>query len=538
MNTSPSSTRSPRFPTFSRFLRWFFSRRTLGRLLVSLAALASVIALVCTEEHWRGKRAWQNYKLQLEAQGEKLDWKDYLPPPVPDAQNFAMTPFLAPLFDFNSRPRPAGQSLWRDTNGYNRVIGLQEAIGALERTTADHNQPRTAQWMTDLQGWAVALSRGTNKVPATAAPSLTRAEAATVVLRGLEKFNPIVDELRSASQRPFARFNIRYEDDFAPAILLPHLHCLKQATVLFQVRASAELALGRKDHAWSDTKMALYLADTLKEEPFLISKLVQVALVQLSLRPIWEGLAEHRWSDAQLLEIAQRLGKVDLLADTAMRGERALNIRTIEQLRDQGIIDGDDLSKRLPSLFSFLVGGFFYQNELAIVRIYQQFFVPVADEATQRIYPFRAVTNDAALAKAVAEGFRPYNLLARLLLPSITQAATKFAFGQTRVNEAIVACALERYRLAEGQFPESLEPLSPRFLPKMPHDIITGVALLYHRTPDGQFILYSVGWNEEDDGGTVVLTPAKQPSSDLTQGDWVWQYPAPAVSPVQEAARK
>ena len=87
MNNTAPSPASPRFPTFSRLIRWFFSRRTFGRLLVALAALATLIALVCAEENWRGKRAWLNYKHQLEAQGEKLDWKDYVPTPVPDAQN-------------------------------------------------------------------------------------------------------------------------------------------------------------------------------------------------------------------------------------------------------------------------------------------------------------------------------------------------------------------------------------------------------------------------------------------------------------------
>ncbi len=119
--------------------------------------------------------------------------------------------------------------------------------------------------MTDLPGWAAALTGKTNKASATAAPSLTRAEAAAEVLRGLERFNPIVDELRSASQRPYARFNIHYDGDSVQAILLPHLACVKQATVLFQVRASAELALGQTDQAWADTKMALYLADTPKD---------------------------------------------------------------------------------------------------------------------------------------------------------------------------------------------------------------------------------------------------------------------------------
>jgi len=40
----------------------------------------------------------------------------------------------------------------------------------------------------------------------------------------------------------------------------------------------------------------------------------------------------------------------------------------------------------------------------------------------------------------------------------------------------------------------------------------------------GRFLLYSIGLNEKDDGGTVVLT--KQGTVDREKGDWVWQYPA------------
>jgi hypothetical protein len=304
---------------------------------------------------------------------------------------------------------------------------------------------------------------------------------------------------------------------------------------LFQVRASAELAMGRTDQAWADTRMALYFADALKDEPFLISKLVQIALEQIALQPIWEGLAEHRWSDAQLVEIEQRLGQINLLADAAMRGERAAGFLTVEQLRDHDMLDPEDSSVRFPRFASLLLGGFFYQNELFLARMYQQFVVPVADAANQRIYPSRAVANDAAMAKEVAAGFRPYRLISRMMLPAITEAETKFAFGQTRVNQAIVACALERYRLAEGRFPESLKPLNPRFLPTMPHDIITGAPFIYRRTPDGQFILYSVGWNEKDDGGTIVLPGGKDHKRDLTEGDWVWQYPTPAAPSAQTA---
>ena len=87
----------------------------------------------------------------------------------------------------------------------------------------------------------------------------------------------------------------------------------------------------------------------------------------------------------------------------------------------------------------------------------------------------------------------------------------------------MLACALERYRRANGEFPETLEALAPKFIDRIPHDIIDGEPLKYRRTDDGQFILYSVGWNETDDGGKVGRTKACNP--DPKQGDWVWRYP-------------
>jgi hypothetical protein len=85
---------------------------------------------------------------------------------------------------------------------------------------------------------------------------------------------------------------------------------------------------------------------------------------------------------------------------------------------------------------------------------------------------------------------------------------------------AMLACALERYRLAEGHYPEELNVLAPRFISVLPHDIINGQPLKYRRTDNGKFILYSVGWNEKDDGGVIALGKSKY--QDVLQGDWVW----------------
>jgi hypothetical protein len=137
--------------------------------------------------------------------------------------------------------------------------------------------------------------------------------------------------------------------------------------------------------------------------------------------------------------------------------------------------------------------------------------------------------------------FLRHRFFCRFLLPGFSGILEKTAFAQTAADTAIIACALERYRLVHGQFPESLQALtSPlgtpaegsrttRFIDKLPHDIINGEPFKYHFTKDGQYVLYSVGWNETDDGGRVYVgkgserNPRHGGSDAPQEGDWVWQ---------------
>ena len=84
----------------------------------------------------------------------------------------------------------------------------------------------------------------------------------------------------------------------------------------------------------------------------------------------------------------------------------------------------------------------------------------------------------------------------------------------SNINQALIACALECYHLAHGEYSETLDALIPQFLDKIPHDVIGGQPPHYRRAADGTFLLYSIGWNGRDNGG------ARGKSN--TDGDWVW----------------
>jgi hypothetical protein len=258
-------------------------------------------------------------------------------------------------------------------------------------------------------------------------------------------------------------------------------------------------------------------------------------MLNLTLQPVWEGLEEHKWSDAQLVELNQELAKLDFLADYefSMRGERATSMADIEYLRRtrnfNGFFNGFDNTPNndntapavVEAAYHLVPSSVFYQNELVIARAHQEWFLPIVDVERHNVSP-ETTRLAATNIEQLLIHWSPNNILSRMFLPFLPSVVKKYAYAQSSVDMARVACALERCRLAQGEYPETLDALLPRFIETLPHDVISGQPLKYHRTGSGQFALYSVGWNGTDDGGTVVLRKPSKLTIDYDKGDWVW----------------
>src|SRR5439155_8993963 len=163
----------------------------------------------------------------------------------------------------------------------------------------------------------------------------TRAQAAPVVLDGLKTNDMIFAELREASQRPHSRYPIIYNLENPWGILLPHLANVRAVCQRLQLKACAELAAGRSDDALADVQLILSLADSVKEEPFVVSYLLRAACVHLAIQPVWEGLADHIWTDAQLQVLQARFQQYDFVASMKQPFdcERAAGALTAELIR-------------------------------------------------------------------------------------------------------------------------------------------------------------------------------------------------------------
>jgi hypothetical protein len=517
--------------TTRRFLRWLFSKRTLSRFAFALAAFVTLVALFYAVENWRGRRAWNTYKQQMDAQGQNLDWTAIIPPKIADENNFAATPFLRLI----SRP-------WPEVEGELKKVwptNFNAASARFESVRPKKSDNTVGRRLVDLPAWESAFLSISTKEKVQAAPgsendSAARAKAATALLDHLKIYDPVLDELRQASARPQSRFNINYDVENPAAILLPHLAKIKEVCKVLQVRASAELALEQTDKAWQDAQLMLRICETLKGDPFLISYLVEIANFRLTTDLIWEGLGRHQWSESQLHDLQVRLQKIDLLPELehAFQSERAWGLRIIEciqknpQLAGQLFESGESNAQKSHPFWvmplTLAPSGWVYFEKANYARLFP---MPVNAAQTRRIDPVICLQNEKALEGALTRSsvltmFFQHRLLSRLLLPALGKVQIRAAEAQTVADEAVLACALERYRLANGKYPEQLNALVPRFIEKLPHDIITGEPLIY-RPAGEQYVLYSVGWNGNDDGGTEIM--GEIPRGSKIAKDWVWR---------------
>ena len=507
----------------SKILRWPF----LWWGLSGAGAVLLLVALVYAEENWRGQRAWTAYHRVLLAKGVDFNWRALAPPPVPDRDNFAATPFFAALFDF-----VPGTHTPRNMAAYNRTAGFgQTGEPYTEQRRADPLPAMFYRRRTDL-GEGLALFRKTKHSPPEQPPpresASDRTATAAAVCETLAKYNPVLDELRAASRRPQARYKFSYDEENTWQMPQPHLPVLKRVSRVLVLRASAELALRNTAAAADDTHLIISLADSIREEPFRSSQWARYAMLANARQIIWEGLADHRWSDEQLAQFQARLRELVLVGaiQKPLRLEQAAINKLFGDLHGKPIIVkswrfGPGLGNSVLPYFLWLMpGGWMLQEQVSYDEFFEDKLLPAVDSEALRVHA--GLLHDS---RHTGSALWNHRLLSGVLLQPAESLLTGAALAQSGRNQAILACALERYRLANGHFPESLDALIPQFIAEIPGDVITGTPLKYHRSEEHQFQLYSVGWNEKDDGGKMVMTlDGKAPN--VTEGDWVWPaYP-------------
>ena len=573
--------------------------------LITLAVVVIAVALFYLEEDWRGKRAWIACKSELEGKGFVLDWNQFMPPPIPDDQNF-FTASTNILIRFRHARTPAEtdaatQLQWLPTSWHDypspfnsakakplvvaelRFLPSAPAAGASAKVdqTANFDDPAarlrvlesieknvgrslpgatgirlSELQMSNLVPVRIALRAGTqpaidNLQTVFSATQVTNlgsvrieagsngtmqvrltdvsAVAAADYLKWSDQFIPAFDEIRAALQRPYAMLPGDYS---APGTIpIPNFVALRAVSQILAQRAQCHLLVQDPDTAFREITLVHELCRILQRPPTgqpetLVESMINVAITGLYVNAIADGLRLHTWGKPQLMAFQDQLKGIDLPCWVAagFRFEVAASVRTLGSAKPADLFkylfQDEPASSRgsVSWILELVPRGWYYQNLAVAARLASQ-NLDGLDLPDNLMHPAKVEHNTWEVHRTLRH-FSLWSLWARIAIPNASRAFQNTAYNQTLVNEAQIACALERYRLIDGDYPASLDVLAPQFIEKPPHDLIGGKPLHYRRSDAGKFVLYSVGWNERDDGGHPGLD--HQGHEDHQIGDWVW----------------
>ena len=297
----------------------------------------------------------------------------------------------------------------------------------------------------------------------------------------------------------------RYPVDLSKGIntLLPHLIFFRKAAWLLDLEAIQRTEEQQPQPAVESIIASLGVSRSLDQEPMIISYLVNVACVGITRESLERLLNRTSLTDAQLLELSAAIQEPDKQEafTRAFVGERCMHLDTFLGLRTGKILLNElyyprDEGSFWPRCFItvYTATGLLERDEREYLDMMDRYV-----KATQLLPP-----ENIAAFTAVEENvghLTGWRVLTRLSLAARGQMVIKAARCDAMIRDTQAALAVERYRLANGKLPSQLSDLVPTFLPSVPSDPFDGKPLRYKTLAKG-YVVYSVGDDREDNGGT------------------------------------
>lgn len=438
-------------------------RKLLFGLIFLIAVAATLGVLVYSFVDYRGRATWDRTKKELLAKGEPLSLTEQIPPDVPPDQNFYATANWTNIFN-SDKTEPFDVLKFQDES-------LWKKIGHTTAFFTSWGEPST--WDLDSQAKAYhekGLAPGNEK------------NSALVVLDVLSRAGALSSDIEESAKRRYAKAPIAYSKKFeAPA---RHLAQILALSKYFGNRAIARMATGDPHGAATDIQLIFKLCNAVSSDPFLISKLVGNSAASIAIFSFWNCNSRGTFSESDLASIQSCFQDFSALRNVAAgyRGERGVLNEWLAE---------NPSSKELSRLINLLgqssrPGERFAQFSWLALTFYPRgYFLDTQSEfnlAIQRVIDtlLQGKIGDLpGLSMLEESGSDVKHTLLRIAVFSADSTAVAAFELQNQLDLATTACALERYRLKHGSFPDSLNALVPDFLPKPPVDLLSGATLGY-----------------------------------------------------------
>jgi hypothetical protein len=330
-------------------------------------------------------------------------------------------------------------------------------------------------------------------------PQLTAAE------QFLAKYQASLDGMRQAARLGGrARFPTTFADGLA--MLLPHVQRSRIASQLLALESAVNMHHGQQDAAVESVLAMFAAARSLEQEPILISQLVRMALDGKAREQLAWLLSVTSLDDDQLARFDADLAASDYQKSLhrGLLGERAFGIQLFADPAKLG-----PEANSVGTIPQFTLGLTRASDETLYLQIMAQ-----AIGAADNTGPARTQTiADAdAMVKQLAgqTGAKLRFPITLLMVPALSSFVDAVSRNEAHRDATRLAVAIARFRDKQGVLPSTLDELVPRFIDSLPIDPYSGKSLLYLNADANEYVVYSVGNNGLDDGGSSE--PENQPA--------------------------
>ena len=233
---------------------------------------------------------------------------------------------------------------------------------------------------------------------------------------------------------------------------------------------------GQREKTLEELKPLLDLASLKGFNSTPLEGMYRCALRILSANTVHAIILEDVLNEEDLLSIQTRFSQMNMMEDLLKTLEGWESFCEIIFRYNLGLISEESFWPRfIVKLAHF--SGYIDLNKAAILDLLRGARAAIDTEGQTLDY--------AAWKKAVDLPKSIFNILARPMIPGDGKASNAFLRVQSYRDAVILGCALERYRLKVGSFPEKLEALIPEYLPQMPKGSLSQGSISYTRTEKG-----------------------------------------------------
>ena len=318
-------------------------------------------------------------------------------------------------------------------------------------------------------------------------------EMKTLIAQYVADNNEALTLLHEAAAIEHSRYPIDLSAGFETK--LSPLSEIRRAVFLLKLEAILHAENGDGESAVRSAISSFGIARSLAKEPLIVSQLLHAGCQRLATSTIEYCINRIELADEQLVELIEVVHNAEHITDMscAFVGERCMGLSFFKA---PGSINPDIINgiPFRPVLELYKAIGMTDADAIIYLDIMDGYIKAAQLPVHQRLKALKAIDTRLRSTSQI-------HILLHVIIPALSGITTLELRTIAYLRTSRIALAVQRFRLTAGKLPDALIDLVPAYLDAVPTDPFDGKDLRYEKLGIG-FVVYSVGQDLRDDGGT------------------------------------